>query len=158
MTEARYALSERVGYVYDDGGREDAGFRGMTGDCVTRAIAIAACMPYRQVYDELNELCKSRRSKRKGNARTGIFKPEVRAYMAYLGWVWTPTMRVGSGCTVHLTAAELPLGRLVVNVSKHSVAVIHGVVHDTHDPTRDGTRCVYGYFQRDGWQWESCGS
>jgi|SRR5262245_25045412 len=26
------------------------------------------------------------------------------------------------------------------------VAVIDGVIHDTHDCSRDGTRCVYGYF------------
>lgn len=28
-------------FVYDDGGRSAAGFKGKTGDCVTRAIAIA---------------------------------------------------------------------------------------------------------------------
>ena len=27
-------------------------------------------------------------------------------------------------------------------------AVIDGVIRDTHDPGRDGTRCVYGYYQR----------
>jgi hypothetical protein len=27
-------------FVYDDGGRSAAGFKGKTGDCVTRAIAI----------------------------------------------------------------------------------------------------------------------
>jgi hypothetical protein len=31
--------------------------------------------------------------------------------------------------------------------SRHLVAVIDGVIHDTHDCSRDGTRCVYGYFQ-----------
>jgi hypothetical protein len=56
-------------------------------------------------------------------------------------------MRIGSGCTVHLRADELPPGRLIVNVSRHTVAVIDGVIHDTYDPSRDGTRCVYGYFQ-----------
>lgn len=55
-------------------------------------------------------------------------------------------MRIGQGCTVHMRADELPSGRLVVNLSKHSTAVIDGVCHDTYDPSRDGTRCVYGYF------------
>jgi hypothetical protein len=64
-----------------------------------------------------------------------------------LGWVWTPTMQIGSGCTVHLRADELPPGRLVVSVSKHLTAVIDGVIHDTHDCSRRGTRCVYGYWQ-----------
>jgi hypothetical protein len=40
-------------YVYDDGGRLAAGFKGKTGDCVTRAIAIATEKPYQEVYDAL---------------------------------------------------------------------------------------------------------
>src|SRR5262249_31534865 len=92
--------------------------------------------PYQEVYDELNALAaKERPSKRrpkKSSARTGVHIPTCRAYLASLGWEWVPTMRVGSGCTVHLVAAELPPGRLLVSVSKHLVAVIDGVVHDTH--------------------------
>ena len=67
--------------------------------------------------------------------------------MTELGFVWTPTMQIGSGCQVHLTADELPSGRLVCNVSKHQVAVIDGVIYDTHDCSRKGTRCVYGYWR-----------
>src|ERR1700730_2873392 len=48
---------------------------------------------------------------------------------------------------VGLRAKELPPGRLVVSVSKHLTAVIDGVIHDTHDPSRHGKRCVYGYWQ-----------
>jgi hypothetical protein len=33
-------------FRYDDGGRKAAGFKGRAGDCVTRAIAIAAQLPY----------------------------------------------------------------------------------------------------------------
>jgi hypothetical protein len=55
-------------------------------------------------------------------------------------------MQIGSGCKVHLRDGELPTGRLVVFVSKHYTAVIDGVIHDTYDPSRAGTRCVYGYF------------
>ena len=51
--------------------------------------------------------------------------------MESLGWKWTPTMQIGSGCTVHLRADELPSGGLVVSVSKHLTAVIDGVIHDT---------------------------
>ena len=56
-------------------------------------------------------------------------------------------MFIGQGCKVHLRADELPKGRLVVALSKHIVAIIDGVIHDTGDPSRGGTRCVYGYFQ-----------
>jgi hypothetical protein len=40
----------------------------------------------------------------------------------------------------------LPNGRLIARCSRHLVAVIDGVIHDTHDSSRDGTRCVYGYW------------
>lgn len=141
-------------WVYDDGGRAAAGFSGDTGDCVCRAIAIVAQRPYREVYDRLNELAQgerpgARRGRARGrrsNARTGVYKSTWRRLMAELGFTWHPTMSIGQGCTVHLRADELPAGRLVVSVSKHAVAVIDGVIHDTHDPSREGTRCVYGYW------------
>jgi hypothetical protein len=81
------------------------------------------------------------------HGRTGVRRSSIRRYMKALGWKWTPTMFIGSGCKVHLRDGELPMGRLVVDVSRHEVAVIDGVIHDTHDPSRDGTRCVYGYYQ-----------
>jgi hypothetical protein len=68
-------------------------------------------------------------------------------YMNELGFTWHPAMKIGSGCTVHLREGELPMGRLVVNVSRHCVAVIDGVVHDTHDPTRGGSRAVHGHWK-----------
>lgn len=136
-----------------DGGRDTAGYRGTTGDCATRSIAIVTGKPYQEVYDAINELAKSERTgKRKrgiSNARTGVFPQLVRKYLTNLGWKWTPTMFIGSGCKVHLKADELPNGKLLVNVSKHYTAVIDGVIHDTFDPSRDGTRCVYGYYKKE---------
>ena len=35
-----------MNWVYDDGGRNAAGFRGKAGDCVARSIAIATRLPY----------------------------------------------------------------------------------------------------------------
>ncbi len=67
-------------------------------------------------------------------------------YMRSLGFLWVPTMEIGAGTTVHLKEDELPEGRLVVNVSKHFTAVIDGELNDTHDCSRKGTRCVYGYY------------
>jgi len=34
------------------------------------------------------------------------------------------------------------------SVWRHLTAVIDGVIHDTHDPSRDGTRSVYGYYSQ----------
>lgn len=139
-------------YTYNDGGRAAAGFRGESRDCVTRAIAIATELSYREVYDLINKQAdyERRGPKRTGvsSARNGVYKETTRRVLAELGWQWTPTMRIGSGCTVHLRADELPSGRLIVSTSRHLVAVIDGVIHDTHDPSRNGTRCVYGYWSR----------
>jgi hypothetical protein len=148
-------------YVYDDGGRAAAGFKGEAGDCVTRAIAIATGKPYREVYDALwsglrdhaetkrDRVAKriSRGAGRRGTTpRNGVHRKIFGPYLESLGWRWVPTMQIGSGCKVHLRSDELPAGRLVVSVSKHVVAVIDGVVHDTHEDDRGGTRCVYGYY------------
>ena len=139
-------------FQYNDGGRHLAGYTGTTSDCVTRAIAIATQKPYQEVYDAINLLGKSertgKRKRGKSNARTGVYKVTEKKYLNALGWKWTPTMFIGSGCKVHLKADELPKGRLVVFVSKHSVAVIDGVINDLDDGSRGETRCVYGYYSR----------
>jgi hypothetical protein len=59
-------------------------------------------------------------------------------------------MLVGSGCKVHLVANELPMGRLVISVSKHLTAMIDGVIHDVYpNVARGGKRAVYGYWKKD---------
>jgi hypothetical protein len=131
--------------VIDDGGREAAGFKGQAGDCVVRALAIATGLPYRQVYEELAAgMAGLGRAK---SARDGVSPKVYKPWLAERGWVWTPTMQVGQGCTVHLRADELPSGRLICRLSRHLTVVVDGVVHDTFDPSREGTRCVYGYWK-----------
>ena len=78
--------------------------------------------------------------------RTGIYAGTFRRIAADLGAGWTPTMGIGTGCRVHVRADELPPGRLVLSVSKHFCAFIDGVLRDTHDCSRAGTRCVYGFW------------
>lgn len=137
-------------FVFNDGGRAVSGFRGRTGDCVTRAITIATGKPYREVYDALNVLAQSERPgrRRRSSSRLGIHSRIYRPYLASLGWQWTPTMHIGSGCRIHLRKSELPKGILIARLSNHLAAVIEGVLHDTYDSSFKGTRCVYGYFSR----------
>ena len=152
MSPATLAL---LPFIANDGGREAAGFTGDTGDCVVRAVAIASEQPYRAVYRRLAEGNANERSMEgriEGRtARNGIHTSRkwFKDYMRSLGFRWVPTMSIGSGCKVHLRAGELPSGRLVVSVSKHYVAVLDGTIHDTYDPSRDGTRCVYGYWLKE---------
>lgn len=137
-------------YKYNDGGRKAAGFKGTTRDCACRAVAIALGIPYREAYDALNAHATDERlpARYRGSshARTGYHRITLQTFLEARGWKWVATMRPGQGCTVHLAQGELPAGRVIARVSKHFCAVIDGVVHDTHDPTRGGTRCVYGYF------------
>jgi hypothetical protein len=148
-------------WVRDDGGRGAAGFKGNAGDCVVRAIAIAAELPYGEVYDALHratladpwlrrklERQPDTRAPVHASPRAGVHRRVYDRYLADRGWTWTPTIKIGQGCTVHLRADELPGGRLIVRVSKHLCAVLDGVIHDTHDPSRGGTRCVYGYWSQ----------
>lgn len=154
-------------FVYDDGGRAAAGFAGRAKDCFTRAVAIASQEPYRKIYDFVNLVAKDLKEQEQrrrwkqpdkavpkkfrhslGDARRGVRNALFHEVMLRLGWKWTPTMHFGQGCKVHLRKEELPSGRLVVRVTKHMVAMLDGVIHDTHDPSRESTRCVYGYFSK----------
>ena len=61
-------------WVYDDGGRAAAGYKGKTGDCVARAIAIASSLPCAEVRARLAAgMGSQRRSKRE--VRRGIIEP-----------------------------------------------------------------------------------
>ena len=146
-----------IEFKFNDGGREESGRKGFAGDCVCRAIVIASGRPYEEVYNRLAEgnatqritkrTSKSNRGKR--TARNGICvkRKWFKDYMKEIGFEWHATMKIGQGCKTHLRADELPKGRLVVQVSKHFTSVIDGVLNDTWDCSRDGTRCVYGYYK-----------
>jgi hypothetical protein len=136
-------------FVKDDGGRADAGFSGRAGDCVTRAIAIAAARPYMEVYQAMARGQGSQRltasDRRRGRSRhaasardgVNVRRKWFKDYMASIGFVWVPTMKIGSGCQVHLHDDELPMGRLIVSVSGHYTAVVDGAIRDTFDPRRE---------------------
>ena len=143
----------------DDGGRAVAGYKGYAGDCVIRSIAIVTKLPYQQIYNDLfkankefrtNSKTKLARSLKQKNdtPRTGTHRVVLKKYLKKLGWIWSPTMFIGQGCKVHLKKNELPGGTLIISCSKHVTVVKDGVLHDTYDCTRNGTRCVYGYWSK----------
>lgn len=156
--------TESLPFTVDDGGRNAAGYKGTARDCVARSIAIASGEPYADVYKALSKGMGSQRGSKGATARNGVATKRAwfKRYMRSLGFTWTPTMRVGSGCKVSLIKGHLPPGRLVVAVSKHYTAVIDGVIRDTGNPSRtlrwhlpDGSmrishRCVYGYWTFQG--------
>ena len=139
-------------FNYNDGGRSKY-FKGQTRDCVCRAIAIANNMDYKEVYDLINEYAKrektGRRKKGISSARTGVYKQTENKLLQDLGWTWVATMKIGSGCNTHLKEDELPKGTIIVRLSKHLTCVIDSVINDTYDCSRDGNRCVYGYWYKE---------
>ena len=138
---------------YNDGGRAAEGFRlkKHCGDCVCRAIAIATQRPYSEIYDLILHYAEyeriGKRKRKLSDPEKGVGRYTHSRVMSLLGWEWVPTMGIGTGCKVHLDADELPAGRIVVYVSHHFTAVVDGVINDTYDPSRGGTRCVYGYYR-----------
>lgn len=140
-------------FIYSDGGRSKY-FKGHTGDCVCRAICNATGRDYKEIYNLINEIGKrektGKRKKGRSNARTGTYKyTEKEIIENILGWKWIPTMTIGSGCKVHLREDEIPNGTLIIRTSRHLTCVKDRVLYDTYDCTRDGSRCVYGYWIKD---------
>ena len=130
-------------FQYNDGGRSDAGRKGDTGDCVCRAVTIASGRPYTEVYERLAEgNATQRRGKYESSYKAGkrtasrginTKRKWFKDYMAQIGFTWTPTMGIGTGCTVqiHWTNTTYVEGEPVV----------------THSIQR---RCVYGYWEFQG--------
>tara|TARA_R100001530_G_C4219691_1_gene129629 strand:+ start:27 stop:560 length:534 start_codon:yes stop_codon:yes gene_type:complete len=148
-----------LGFKFNDGGRKLAEYKGFTGDCITRSICIATGLSYQKVYDDLTNASKEFRlnsntklayglKPKEDSARLGVYKPVYRPYILGLGFKWKPTMFIGKGCKVHLRYDDLPNGKIICVVSKHLVAVIDKVIQDTYDCSRQGDRCVYGYFYK----------
>lgn len=127
-------------FKYNDGGRGRYFSARCVNDCVTRAIAIATGKDYNAVYQETAKYLGY-------TPRNGVYKKDVKKIMKYFGGVWQTCMTIGSGCKVHLNDNEIPMDKhIVCQLSHHATAVINGVINDTFDPSREGTRCVYGYW------------
>ncbi len=129
-----------MNFNYNDGGRSRYFAAKRVGDCVTRAVAIATGKDYNLVYNEIASVIGY-------TPRNGVAKRDTKKVMKHFGGRWVATMKIGTGCTTHLDDNEIPMtGRIVCKLSKHVVAVIDGVINDTYDSSRDGNRCVYGYW------------
>lgn len=147
-----------IKYEFDDGGRAEAGFKGRCGDCGTRAAAIALGLPYKEVYDELNAITKEMHNKARtakmkkyfsGSVRDGTAVEVMHEFMARHNWEWVSTMRIGSGCYIHLEDMANQFlvegDSFVCRLAGHYCAVVNGTIRDTFEDR--GDRCVYGYWR-----------
>ena len=131
----------KLKFNYNDGGRSKYFTAAKVGDCVTRSIAIALNMDYKEVYDKVANIVGY-------TPRNGVYNKDIKKVISAFGGTWHPMMQIGSGCKVHLCDGEIPAkGRIICKLSHHLTCVIDNVINDTFDASRNGTRCVYGYWE-----------
>lgn len=134
-------MREFLDFRYNDGGRSKYFRAADVRDCVVRATAIASGRDYKEVYNLYKKVSGK-------TPRNGVDRKYCRQVIEMLGGKWTPCMKIGTGCKVHLMKDEIPMtGRVIVSLSRHLCAIVDGVINDTYNPSRDGERCVYGYWK-----------
>ena len=133
-----------IDYRYDDGGRESAGYRGRTGDCVVRAIAICTGEDYRAVYLTMAEHMKrngyaasgnayaTRQRNRKAPRRKGQIAAR-RVQDRVLEVYGFRKVRLPAGARPTFTEAQHQFGDCVVGTTKHVAAIVDGALRDTFD-------------------------
>ena len=156
--EPRESLTP-LGFMICDGGREDAGYKGDAGDCVTRAISIATAWASRGRYEyeqHRSELMKRKakwrktsRSKRakasKSNSvRNGTPKEVYRPYLEDLGWERVSLVKFGDPTRKEMVKEDIPNDIVILEVRKHLVTCANHVVLDTWD-CREATLFVDGF-------------
>ena len=133
-----------IDYHYDDGGREAAGYRGRTGDCVVRAIAVCARQDYRAVYLTMAEHMKRNGYAASGNAyairertrRAPRRKGQItvrRVQDHVLELYGFRKVRLPAGARPTFTEAHQRYGDFIVGTTKHVAAVVDGALRDTFD-------------------------
>lgn len=150
-----------MSWVFDDGGAAAAGYTPDARDCVPRSIAIASGLEYIYVLAELRQRSAAwvadsrsqharvlRAKGRRLHPRSGVLPQVFRPWLQELGFQWVPAIAVGTGVQVHLRPGEMPDVLAIVRCSKHLTVWDHGVIRDVFDPSRDGTRAVYGWWTR----------
>lgn len=131
---------ELLKFKYNDGGRHLYFKSNNVADCVTRAITIVTGKDYKEAYNEIKSIIGY-------SPRNGIEKNDVKKVMSHFGGRWVALMKIGTGCKYHLAKNEIPMeGKIICNLSGHVTSVIDGVINDTYDCSREGQRCVYGYW------------
>lgn len=118
---ARSPVSNQLQYNFNDGGRSQ--YReGSAGDCVARAISIAAKLDYKAVCEELQ---------RRGcpNPEEGCHKRVWGRYLKDLGFKWVTSAGKGRTNTDHIPAE----GCVILRQKRHLCTVIDGVLNDTYE-------------------------
>lgn len=138
-------------FIWDDGGRAASGYVGLSGDCVTRAIAIATGACYRDVYEKLGKASEK-------SPRDGVHTETAAVYLAERDW------RRTLGLERPFFVEDLPRGIVIVHLARanergqHFCTLIDHVVHDTWDPSDDDDYIVKSYWNSTEAQYDTASS
>jgi hypothetical protein len=127
-----------MAFIFNDGGRLAAGYKGHAGDCGARALSIALKIDYKIAYQMLaNKNAEWGYAK---SARNGIQKTLYDWVLKDLGYKWYSSPKfVGRKAY----CSDMPKGIVIARQAGHFVAVIDGIPHDTWDSSE---KMVYGYW------------
>jgi len=153
-------------FKFNDGGRSKY-FKGETGDCVTRAIAIATNEDYMTIYDQFfirnklysetkkTKIAKQMKSRSNGlSPRNGIYKEIYHKYLLDNGWKYISLVKFGSKERTKLDQLT-HLDNIIVCIPRHIMCMKKGVVNDIGDTrysywenreVKKAIRTVNGYF------------
>jgi hypothetical protein len=128
-----------MAYIYNDGGRSAAGYKGTAGDCGARALAIVSGHDYKTAYNliaaENNNMGFAK------SARNGVHKTVYEKVLSGLGFKWCQSPKfIGRKAR----CSDIT-GTVIARQAGHYVAVINGVPQDTWDCS---SKMVYGYWRK----------
>ena len=138
------ARTPTLRYVYDDGGRKDAGFKGDTGDCAVRAIAIVSGRPYIEVYRTMAAEMKAagysasgnayatRENKRKAPRKRGQLTA-VKVQEKVMRMFGLEKVKLPAGAKPTFAEAHATHGNCVARTAKHVAALKDGALRDLWD-------------------------
>lgn len=117
-------------FIWNDGGRFAAGYVGLAGDCVSRAIAIGTGLNYRAVYQELGERAKK-------TPRDGVPAKIGGEFLMQRGWQEHP----GDFRLFEYFSCKGQIGVFYLiqedRKNPHFTTVIDDTVYDTWNPAED---------------------
>lgn len=123
----------------NDGGRKAAGYKGTTRDCVVRALAIVTDEPYKKVYKELYALAKAHpvwrqvRDPKRCSPRLGVYSQHSSMFLTARGWKWVPAKDLVPN-EGNINAFPDLGPKAIINIPRHFMAIVDGVVHDQWSP------------------------
>lgn len=168
-------------FKQNDGGRKKFGFKGTSGDCATRAIAIATKQDYSKVYKKIRLLAKEELflheklsgvdvKKLKTNSyqnskispNTGTEISVIKNYLLNYrgGKIWRETtLNISSyeSGILLLNRWDIPeKGTFIISIKNHLTCVVNGILNDTWNCDKNGEAKVISIFWKKS-EWDSLG-